>query len=271
MVIEEPAPIDFNWCEEQETEEVSMCGDIILEQDIPASLEEEVVTNSGTEAEYEDNSDHSSLSPGIDRHTVKNSSGEKQRNTSAAWTNHPRNLLKSAFAEPAQPTKRPEPKFKQTLFVNKSLLKLNQYKFSTDQSAGTSLLKPKVIEKKVIATEKKSSVPAIKFKQNVALLKRNIPAPQNEKLKKVLKRFKERPRKQVEPKKANVSAATSGKNSSGKRGGGKSASGKMFVDLHGENITINHDADSGREFNEINLSIKVPVESEVVIMNAIAF
>lgn len=267
-MIEEPAPIDFNWCEEQETEEISICGDIILEQDIPASLEEEVVTNSGTEAEYEDNSDYSSLSPCIDRRTIEKSSdgncGAQHRNpTYGTWAN-PRSLLKAAFAEPTHLPKRPEPKFKQTLYVNKSLLKLNQYKFSTDQSAGTSLLKSKVTDKKVIATEKKSSVPATKFKQSVALLKRNIPAPQNDKLKNVLKRFKERPRKQTDSRKANAAPASSGKSTGSKRGGGKGPGGKMFVDLHGENITINHDADSGFNFNEINLSIKVPVESEVV-------
>lgn len=239
-----------------------------MEQDIPASLEEEVVTNSGTEAEYEENSDYSSLSPSIERRATANSTGVnndgKHGNTYGTWTKHPRSLLKTTFAEPAQLPRRPEPKFKQTLFVNKNLLKLNQYKFSTDQSAGTSLLKSKINDKKVIATERKSSVPATKFKQNVALLKRNIPEPQIEKLKNVLKRFKERPRKQTDVRKGNITSATSGKNASGKRGGGKAAGGKMFVDLHGENITINHEADSGRNFNEINLSIKVPVESEVV-------
>lgn len=249
-----------------------MCGDIILEQDIPASLEEEVVTNSGTEAEYEENSDYSSLSPGIDRRSIPNSSDvnsdAKQRNA-YNWSNHPRSLLKTAFAEPAEAPKRPEPKFKQTLFVNKNLLKLNQYKFNTDQSAGTSLLKSKMTDKKVIATEKKSSVPATKFKQSVALLKRNIPAPQNDKLKNVLKRFKERPRKQADVRKVNTVSAINGKFPAGKRGSGKSTGGKMFVDLHGENITINHDADSGFSFNEINLSIKVPVESEVVTLSTV--
>lgn len=278
VVIEEPAPIDFNWCEEQETEEVSICGDIILEQDIPASLEEEVVTNSGTEAEYEDNSDHSSLSPNIDSHSAANcskvNSDATQRINYGTWSKNPRSLLKTAFAEPTQLPKRTMPKFKQTLFVNKNLLKLNQYKFSTDQSAGTSLLKSKMTDKKVIETEKRSSVPATKFKQSVALLKRNIPAPQNDKLKNVLRRFKERPRKQTEVRKVNTASATGAKFSAGKRGngksgGGKNPTGKTFVDLHGENITINHDADGGFHLNEINLSIKVPVESEVVISIAL--
>lgn len=251
-----------------------MCGDIILEQDIPASLEEEVVTNSGTEAEYEDNSDHSSLSPNIDSHSTAHSSkvnsDATQRISYGTWSKNPRSLLKTAFAEPTQLPKRTMPKFKQTLFVNKNLLKLNQYKFSTDQNAGTSLLKSKIIDKKVIATEKRSSVPATKFKQSVALLKRNIPAPQNDKLKNVLRRSKERPNKRTELRKVNsTTSTTSTKFSAGKRGNGKSGGGKTFVDLHGENITINHDADGGFNLNEINLSIKVPVESEVVI--SIAF
>lgn len=118
----------------------------------------------------------------------------------------------------------------------------------------------------MIATERKSSVPATKFKQSVALLKRNIPASQNDKLKNVLKRLKERPRKLTDVRKVDAASVMSGKSSNSKRGSGKSsAGGKMFVDLHGENITINHDADSGFNMNEINLSIKVPVESEVVI------
>lgn len=201
-------------------------------------------------------------------------SNAAQRIKFGAWSKNPRSLLKTAFAEPTQLPKRTMPKFKQTLFVNKNLLKLNQYKFSTDQSAGTSLLKSKIADKKVIATEKRSSVPATKFKQSVALLKRNIPPSQNEKLKNVLRRFKERPRKQTEVRKVNTVSATSakfsvGKRGNGKSGGGKNTSGKTFVDLHGENITINHDADGGFNLNEINLSIKVPVESEVVISIAL--
>lgn len=270
VVIEEPAPIDFNWSEEHEHEEQSICEDIILEQDIPATLEEEVVTNSGTEAEYDDNSDQSSLSPGIDRRPSINNSDTNRytahRMMYGGWTKQPRSLLKSnTFAEHAD---RPLPKFKQTLLVSKSLLKLNQYQFNASQTAGPSLLKPKHDEKKVIASDKKQSVPATKFKESVALIKRNIPAPQHDRMKNLLKRAKdrrERPRKQSEPKKAIV---TSGKGSNSKRGSGGSGktggAGKMFVDLHGENITINHEADNTFRFDEINLSIKVPIESEVV-------
>lgn len=246
---------------------MSICGDIILEQDIPASLEEEVVTNSSTEAEYEDNYDFCSLSPSINRDSLVNSTHVK--NPNSTWSKNSRSLLKSTFVEPAQVAKRPVPKFKQTLFVNKNILKLNQYKFSTDQSAGTSLLKSKVHDKKV--PEKKSSVPAIKFKQSVALLKSCIPTPQNDRLKNAFKRFKERPRRQAVIRKVNTGSVTTGKHTGGKRSFGKSISGKMFVDLHGENITINHDADSGPNFGELNLSIKVPVESEVVISKNVLF
>lgn len=278
VVIEEPAPIDFNWCEEQETEEISNCGDIILEQDIPASLEEEVVTNSGTEADYDDNdnSDYCSRSANIESgYTQINSSIssqgeimiEQMQQLHEFPSRNPRSLLKNNFIKPNQlNNRRPLAKFKQTLFVNKSLLKLNQFTFSTDQSAGTSLLKPQFqdTDNSKECAEQKTIQPTTKFKQKVTLLKRSIPAPQTKKIKSVIRRYKERSGDRTE-RKAHKSTAATFEHLSGMQGGKSGKGAKMFVDLHGENITINHDAESGDNLKESKCdTVLEPIKSEFV-------
>lgn len=261
VVIEEPAPIDFNWCEE--TEETSNCGDIILEQDIPASLEEEVVTNSGTEAD--ENSDYCSQSPINDRNAER-SELDESNGRNVIWSHNPASLLRSNFAQP-----KPLPKFKQKLLVNKKLLKLNQYSFNTSQSAGTSLLKPK-FQRKTHQSEnanRKSPAGQTKFKQSVTLMKRNIPISSSNKLKSMITKFK---RKQSENKKTKVKQQKSGKQGAGKAGkfgkGGKGVSGKaggkLLIDLHGENITINHDAQELCIRSRARPSESATIQSEVV-------
>lgn len=263
VVIEEPAPIDFDWVEE--TEEISNCGDrdIILEQDIPASLEEEVVTNSGTEAEYESDAYGSSPVKGKQRRpnntSISSTEDSHLPSPPRFVSNNPRSLLKRHFFGENEQLSislgRPQVKFKQTLLVNKSLLKINQQRFNIDPFKGKSLLKPNAVEKSpnVIAPAKKPPIPispkkpSMKFKKSVTLMQRSV--PQNRKFQTVLKKLKERKgtternrRKYVkkDPKKDLTGPSTeTGSGKSGKRGG------KKFVDLHGENITINHEADSG--------------------------
>lgn len=245
VVIEEPAPIDINWCEEQEPEETSTCGDIILEQDIPASLEEEVVTNSGTECD--DTSDCYSQSP------VKH---EPNRSETHIWTHNPASLLRQNFIEP-----KPLIKFKQKLMVNKKLLKLNQYNFSTNQSAGTSLLKPKYQKKsnKNEVTKLTSSNEAsTKFKQSVTLLKRDIPVPESEKIKCVIKRYKKKSAQRTENSKKKKAKNCVGRPTTS----GSNESMKTLVDLHGGHITINHDVENNG--NMRNSSTRKQIESEIV-------
>lgn len=125
VVIEEPAPIDFNWCEE-----VSNCGgDIILEQDIPATQEEEVFTNSGTEAEDDaggcGSSGRSVMSPPpvpktlmpMTQSVLLQQQQQLQRVRTISHTaQNPRSLLKPI-------ERRPPSKFRQTLLVTRSILK----------------------------------------------------------------------------------------------------------------------------------------------------
>lgn len=271
VVIEEPAPIDFNWVEE--TEEASNCGDIILEQDIPASLEEEVVTNSGTEAEYDDHSDAFAASPQKDSvqrrpnnistsSSVEESAGSGNVFSSPRFISiNPRSLLKRHYfdvneqlsinCQPTQP-QQPRVKFKQTLLINKNVLKVNQSRPFGDQTK--SILKPKanaatatpVTENKKPATSNKPKKPTTKFKKSVTLMDRNV--PQNKNFQAVLKKLKERragPKNKKQKKynrkdsaRSNVESITGKTGKSGKRGG------KKLVDLHGENITINHEAEA---------------------------
>lgn len=241
VVIEEPAPIDFNWCEEQETEEISNCGDIIFEQDIPASLEEEVVTNSGTDADYDDNSDFCNKSSS--QNSVQDDNHTENRyhipDTYVPPSNNPRSLLRKNFTD-LEKTKKPLVKFKQTLMVNKSLLRLNQKSFSISPSAGTSLLKPQVhseasdARKQVQIVEKSQPKTAPKFKQSV-FVKWNLPHPKCQKrTKSSTKKQKEHLNDRFKSKLKSDETIVSIEPNGGKRS-------KKFVDLHGENITINHD------------------------------
>lgn len=249
VVIEEPAPIDFDWCEEQETEEISNCGDIIFEQDIPASLEEEVVTNSGTEAEYDDTSDYCNRSS-----SQQSAPDDNQDNkchipdTYVPVSTNPNSLLRKSFVNAERTQEKPQIKFKQTLMVNKSLLKLNQRTFKVSPNAGTSLLKPqirdKILEAKKMATIRKlPSKPAPKFKQSV-FVKWNLPHPKCQKRSKnSVKKHKEHSNDRISGKPKTGGKIVALESTSGK-------GSKKFVDLHGENITISHEADNSANIDE---------------------
>lgn len=265
VVIEEPAPIDFNWVEE--TEEASNCGDIILEQDIPASLEEEVVTNSGTEAEYDDHSDAFNTTPQKKRvqrrpNTLSASSVEDgvsggplsppQRFMSI----NPRSLLKRHYFDVNEQlsiscqSQQPQVKFKQTLLVNKNVLKANQAHYGHDQMK--SILKTKSVISSASAPLGVGSKPAVslklkkpttKFKKSLTLMDRNV--PENDNFQAVLRKLKQRKAAPKEKKQKKYgrkdSSGPSTESLAGKTG---KRGGKKFVDLHGENITINHEADT---------------------------
>lgn len=147
VVIEEPAPIDFAWCEE-----IANCGgDIILEQDIPTTQEEEVFTNASNEEEIVEDPHTADLDaahsltdlittavPEPQHRTTMpaaTASTSHQNSTTAA---HPRSLLKrNLLIQPsganikseltvgvaAAESKKPPSKFRQTLLVNRSLLR----------------------------------------------------------------------------------------------------------------------------------------------------
>lgn len=300
VVIEEPAPIDFDWCEES-----SNCGDLILDQDIPASLEEEVVTNSGTEAEDDISFDSSSTSLNILSPTSSSFSIQLPRiRTASVSSNNPRSLLKRNFT--TGPIQRPPIKFRQTLLVNRSLLKANVGKSeksidlaSTSLAQGlptirnSSIIPPKtkstlspppkpfqrpaephkkldifppkpsktplakvpttirsVQELPPATTTKRSVKGAPKFRQSI-----NVPRSdifQNKKIRQLSKQLQMR---NQGSRKDRNSAKQSGveeecfeppRSTGGKgKSGGKGKRGKKFVSLHGENITINHDVESG--------------------------
>lgn len=301
VVIEEPAPIDFDWCEES-----SNCGDLILDQDIPASLEEEVVTNSGTEAE-DDVSFDSSAAPHLHIVSPTTSSFSIQLpriRTASVSSNNPRSLLKKNLTSLTVP--RPPSKFRQTLLVNRSLLKANVVKSEKSIDAALisvapsirkgSLTPPKartphlpppkpfqrpaeppppsfdpltakspksVSTSKVpttirsvqdlspIISTKRSVKDAPKFRQSINVPKSDL--FQNKRMRQISKQLQMRNqgyRKErfsigkpspVDPEPFDHTRSTTG----GKGKGGKGKRGKKFVSLHGENITINHDVESG--------------------------
>lgn len=307
VVIEEPAPIDFDWCEE-----TSNCGDLILEQDIPATLEEEVITNSGTEAEDDQYNDSKttddSLSETLIPPVVTSNSAlvavTKVRTVSVSSAkSNPRSLLKVNYLSAVD---RPPSKFRKTLLVNKTLLKSNAKPVLTSptQSSTTpstsnnrfapeSLLKSPIIDdrrrlspamlpkpttpsQKALVPSPKAPVPsssrsvkdAPKFRQTVKLQKREV--FQSSKMRLLAKMH--RPRmslRKVEQTTGKDSTYGSGSSSSAghstaKGGkGGKGKRGKKFVDLHGENITINHDVESGSTV-EPRKSVDLPLNSRVV-------
>lgn len=254
VVIEEPAPIDFNWVEE--TEEISNCDDIILEQDIPASLEEEVVTNSGAEVEYDDMSDAYQSSGGKTKQRRPNNTSTSSVEESLLPSPprfisiNPRSLLKRHYFDVNEQltinsSAPPQVKFKQKLMINKNALKLNQPRFAINASRQKSILKSNATEPSTssqVPVDKatgKSKKPTTKFKKSVTLMDRNV--PQNTNFQAVMKKLKEKkkPVKQRKPKGSAGSGSIDGAGGkNGKRGG------KKFVDLHGGNITINHEADN---------------------------
>lgn len=244
VVIEEPAPIELDWSEEHEHEDVSNCGDIIFEQDIPASLEEEVVTNSGTEeTECDDNSDYCSQSSHkIDFDVISRNREKQLPDVYVPVSSKSRDLSKADVTK-LEKLHKPTVKFKQTLMVSRNLLKLNQRNFSVDLNAGTSLLKSKVREiRNDETTLRKIDESDPEFIRNI-ILKKDLPRVKS-------------------PKKSKHSGKKHRHRTHGEQSGGKSKSGKVsssesksssgakkFVDLHGENITINHEADESGQAN----------------------
>lgn len=237
VVIEEPAPIDFDWVEERETEEASNCGDIIFEQDIPATLEEEVVIGAD-ETELDDNehsdccSQSSQGSGGTDGDSTKYSNQLPD-----AYVPESSNVTKG-LAPKLDKIKKPTVKFKQTLMVSKNLLILNQRHFTVDPKAGTSLLKSEIREKTsdgVVPPIKIPKKPESKFSVKVKM---------DSKLSKAMKKSKS-PKKHKH--RTHHSSSSSSSSTKVKTGGKHlesfSGKAKKFVDIHGENITINHDID----------------------------
>lgn len=261
VVIEEPAPIDFDWCEEQETEEVSHCNDIIFEQDIPASLEEEVITNSANEeTELDENSDNCSQSS---QQTIE----ERQNRSPDDYVPNSSNTSNTYKEIRLEKIEKPIVKFKQTLLVNKNVLKLNQRNLVIDPKAGTSLLKPRIEEKPLekiptIVVKTVLSKPQPKFQQSL-LIKRDSSIAKYQKKSKISTK-KHRARTHGLGKGKTIS-----KNAHSEAiGGGKA---KKFVDLHGENITINHEADECvNDIDEVKpdipsigaTSVKIETESD---------
>lgn len=222
VVIEEPAPIDFHWVEERDTEEAGT-EDIIFEQDIPASLEEEVVIGGVSEFDENENSDCcSQSSQGSER-----GGGDSKICPPDAYvpeSSSPKNLSKGNTSK-LDKTKRPTVKFKQTLMVSKNLLILNQRNFAVDPNAGTSLLKSEVRDKSNIgqmSTETNNQNADSKFSVRMKVDSRIA--------KSLKKQSKQKYRIQSSIAKANTMSPVGGK-------------ARKFVDIHGENITINHDVD----------------------------
>lgn len=234
VVIEEPAPIDFDWVEERETEEASNCGDIIFEQDIPASLEEEVVIGAEETAsednEHSDCCSQSSQGSGHDEDSTKYSN---QLPDTYVPESSNANSMPTANDTRLDKLKKPAVKFKQTLMVSKNLLILNQRNFAVDPKAGTSLLKTEIREK-----TNDGLVPPIKIRKPES--KFSVKIKMDSDLVKTMKKSKR-------PKKHKHRTHHSGSSTKGKNGGKHTESytgkAKKFVDIHGVNITINHDAD----------------------------
>lgn len=147
-------------------------------------------------------------------------------------TNNPRSLLKVNHIPSSQ---RPVTKFKKTLVVNKSLLKSNYRQLNQkDLETESEFRKPQ--SPSPVTVNRRAKAPP-KFIKTMKVKRDEV--FQSKKMKRLTKEFKNRSR----PHKIDRSSATKTATS-----GGKSKSGKRenkFVNLDGENITINHDAESG--------------------------
>lgn len=295
VVIEEPAPIDFDWCEE-----TSNCGDLILDQDIPATLEEEVVTNSSTEAEDEQQPPHT-VTTNVPMSPPATSYPLHHKARTISVSSNPRSLLKVNYL-----AVRPPSKFRKTLLVNKSLLKsvgsmpsgsnqvvegvgasssaaepkfvLPTVRLLSSSSATGSSKKPPVVAPAAASVSKVPIIEAVKssrrtvkdapkFRQTVKLPKKEL--FKSKKMNYLAKQLQQRNSQQQPPPpqqkpteriSESVPPATSGKSGGG---GGKGKRGKKFVDLHGENITINHDVESGSTLDPRRTPV-IDVDSRVV-------
>lgn len=234
VVIEEPAPIDFDWVEERETEEASNCEDIIFEQDIPASLEEEVVIGA-EETAFDENENSDCASQTSQESELDGDSTKYSNQLPDAYvpeSSNSKSLTKGGDSPNSDKIKKPTVKFKQTLMVSKNLLILNQRNFSIDPKAGTSLLKSDIRDK----TNDKH-VPPVKIRRSDS--KFSVKVKLDPQVGKSLKKPKS-------PKKHKHRTHAS-RESKGKIGGkyleSTTGKAKKFVDMHGENYTIDHEAD----------------------------
>lgn len=276
VVIEEPAPIDFNWCEE-----ISNCGDLILEKDIPATLEEEVVAADNYDG-YDSSESATADELQSERSASANSRRCKQNETLRSrrpiiGSANPRSLLKPNYLNDnstvSQMTK--ESKFTKTLVINRSLLQNNATSSVADFVIKPPPIKEKKMEKPLTRDTSMTSI--TKFKHSIRMTNNSATTTttgripfQSKNLRKLSKQLKKRTEsimrnadKSAVPSSryngvntkggpAKTSYATS-MSAGGKGGkinsnlcGGKSGGkgNKRFVDLHGENITINHDVES---------------------------
>lgn len=234
VVIEEPAPIDFDWVEERETEEASNCGDIIFEQDIPASLEEEVVI--GAEETAFDNNENSDCASQSSQGSEHDGDSTKYSNqlpdAYVPETSNSKNQSKRDSPK-SDKIKKPTVKFKQTLMVSKNLLILNQRNFAIDPNAGTSLLRSEIREK----TNDKH-VPPVKIRRSESKFSVKVVSLDSQ----IVKSLKKSKSPKKHKHRTHASREAKGK-SGGKYSESASGKAKKFVDIHGENITINHEAD----------------------------
>lgn len=155
VVIEEPAPIDFtNWCEIG-----SNCGDVILEQDIPASIEEEVVA-------YSDDtigSINSKMSNVVTKDEVSRNSRSLLKQPNLIEIDSRRRLIK----------------FRKTITVDRSLLKIHHQlrQVPTKSMQANTIADTKAVNKSVglpvsvmpILEEKRAVKVKPKFRQSIKL------------------------------------------------------------------------------------------------------
>lgn len=240
VVIEEPEPIELNWTEDHEHEEISNCGDIIFEQDIPASLEEEVITNSGTEDTECDNNSEYNGSQSTQNTDYDYDSPKHLSDTYETIQHHyhqPEHDHHQRTTE--QKRSRPIAKFKQRLMVSREILKLNQRKFTVDLGAGTSLLKPTIRDLSNDALRPPTE--HITDQSDPNYINSILQTSEMGKM-----RHKKKSRSS-----STKHSRHSGKSKSGKVSLIDTKASHKFVDLHGANITINHEADDSRSAERV--------------------
>lgn len=236
VVIEEPAPIDFDWVEERETEEASNCGDIIFEQDIPASLEEEVVIGAeDTGFDDQDNSDCGSQSSQGSEHDRNAKYSKKLPDAYVPESSNSKNVSKGDLPK-SDKIDKPTVKFKQTLMVSKNLLILNQRNFAIDPKAGTSLLKSEIREK-----SNDKHVPPVKIRRSDSKFSVKVKVDSH-----VAKSLKKSRNSKKHKHRTHTCKETKGKSGS-KYLESVTGKAKKYVDIHGENITINHETDECKQ------------------------
>lgn len=272
VVIEEPAPIDFNWCEE-----ISNCGDLISEKDIPATIEEEVVAASvydDTDESFDNQSSSQEIKSNDESHSAVNRKRNKQQTGAARrsiiiGSANPRSLLKTNFlGEKSQMAT--ELKFTKTLVINRSLLKNATI---PDQDFPIKLPLPKQKKKSDVSVATTDTT-ITKFKHSIKMKKNSssngtggsgrVPF-QSKNLRKLSKQLQQRTdaiARSGNTEKTSFGLKSVQPNNRGASGkGGKihttttttsvGKGNKRFVDLHGENITINHDVEGvGDDLNE---------------------